>query len=67
MRSCLPYFVALLMMAPLAAAAEDFPVPPASRKNDSLGGATTLAPGKNYTQRTSFGKGTRITTIAGPQ
>lgn len=26
-----------------------FPIPAAARKNSSLGGATTLAPGKNYT------------------
>lgn len=28
---------------------QGFPLPPGARKNTSLGGATTLAPGKNYT------------------
>jgi hypothetical protein len=32
-------------------AAEELPLPAGSRKNDSLGGATTLAPGKNYVTR----------------
>ena len=51
MRSSLPYLVALLIMAPQPAAADDFPVPPASRRNESLGGATTLTPGKNFIRR----------------
>src|SRR5262245_34006246 len=28
---------------------QGFPIPAAAKKNPSLGGATTLAPGKNYT------------------
>lgn len=34
--------------APLARE-QGFPIPAGARKNTSLGGATTLAPGKNYT------------------
>jgi hypothetical protein len=34
--------------APLARE-QGFPIPAGARKNTALGGATTLAPGKNYT------------------
>lgn len=34
-----------------AVAADDLPIPPGSRRNEALGGATSLAPGKNYTTR----------------
>jgi hypothetical protein len=30
---------------------EGFPIPASARRNDSLGGATSVAPGKNYTVR----------------
>jgi len=46
-RSLIP----LLLLAALPAiSAEDLPIPPGARKNDAFGGATTLAPGKNYSR-----------------
>ena len=41
----------MLLSMTISAAAQDhgFPIPEGARKNASLGGATTLATGKNYT------------------
>ena len=43
--------LALVLSMTISAAAQDhsFPLPDGARKNASLGGATTLATGKNYT------------------
>jgi hypothetical protein len=43
--------LALMLALAICAAAQDhgFPIPEGARKNDSLGGATTLATGRNYT------------------
>ena len=62
MRSIKNVLLATLLLATIPAAAGDggksdapvareqgFPLPPGARKNTSLGGATTVAPGKNYT------------------
>lgn len=49
MRTCSRLLMVLLLLAALPAMpAEEFPIPPGSRRNEALGGATTLAPGKNY-------------------
>jgi len=49
MRTCSRLLMVLLMLAALPVMpAEELPIPPGSRRNEALGGATTLAPGKNY-------------------
>ena len=51
MKSQAGFLVAMMLVAAASrVAAEDLPLPAGSVKNASLGGATTLAPGKNYTR-----------------
>jgi hypothetical protein len=51
MRPAKKVALAMVLSMTISAAAQDrsFPVPDGAKKNASLGGATTLATGKNYT------------------
>ena len=52
MRTSFRLLLLLLVLAALPAmAADDLPIPPGSRRNEALGGATSLASGKNYATR----------------